>query len=111
MMAKTDLKFNWSNWRNRYVWLNGKKIKLRHYISVNSKLMTQANKKGWQNVDHYFNYKIALSRYGLPGLKHYENRFYKNIPMPYNQTVYQQMYWRIANKIAQFKNWLKILIT
>lgn len=104
---KENVKFNWSKWRNRNVWLKGKKIKLRHYISVNARIMRQINKPGWQNVDHYFNYKIALSRYGLPGLKHYENRFYKNVPMPYNQSWFQKITIWFANQIQLATNWIK----
>ncbi|MFD1292664.1 hypothetical protein ACFQ5N_02340 [Lutibacter holmesii] len=106
-MQKDNLKFNWNKWRNRWVWFNGKKMKLRHYIAVNSKLMVQCNKKGWAGVDHYLNYKICLSRYGLAGLKHYENRFYKGVPMPYNQTMFQKIGLWFQNKIIVLKNYIK----
>ena len=79
------LKFDWGKYRNRWVYLNKKKLKLRHYMSVQGNVMKKLNKAEWQGVDHFHNYKIALSRYGLDGLKHYENRFYHNIPMPYDR--------------------------
>jgi len=102
-----DLKFNWNKWRTRNVWLNGKKVKLRHYIVVNANVMKQLNKRNWQGVDHYLNYKIALSRYGLPGLKHYENRFYNNVPMPYNQTIIDKIGFWFYQQFLRLKNKFK----
>ena len=104
-MEKTPT-FNWTAWRTRNVWYKGKKIKLRHYMIVKADIMKRLNKPGWQGKDHYLNYKIAVSRYGLEGLKHYENLFYQNIPMPYNQTKWQQLKYRILNKLKQIiKRW------
>ena len=96
-------KFNWTKWRNKWVWHNGVKIKLRKYIAINSLIMKQKNKAGWQKIDHYLNYKIALSRYGLAGLKHYENLFYYNIPMPYNRAWYVNFGMWITKQINKLK--------
>ena len=106
-IMKEKTKFNWTAWRNRNVWLKGKKIKLRHYVSINANIMKQLNKPGWQGVDHYLNYKIALSRYGLKGLKYYENRFYHSIPMPYKQTWLDRFKIWVLIKLEKIKKYLK----
>ena len=98
-MEKTALKFNWTKWRNRWVWHNGVKVKLRKYMVINALIMKHKNLAGWEHKDHYLNYKIALSRYGLEGLKHYENLYYKGIPMPYDRTRWMK-----------FKIWINELI-
>ena len=100
-------KFNWTNWRNRWVWHNGIKVKLRKYIVINAFIMKRKNKAGWQNIDHYLNYKIALSRYGLDGLKHYENLFYNNVPMPYNRTWWINFKLWISKQVNKLKNLFK----
>lgn len=102
-MRKELPKFNWTRWRNRWVYYKGKKVKVRNYIAINALIMTQINKPKWVNVDHYNNYKVALSRYGLNGLKHYENRFYKDIPMPYNRNWLMQLKVWILTQISKLK--------
>lgn len=72
----------WKNYRNRWVYLKGKKIKLRKYIYVSASFMKQKNLSGWESVDHVQNYKNALNRYGLSGLKIYEDYYYRSIPLP-----------------------------
>ena len=98
-----DLKFNWTKYRNKWVWHHGKKIKLRKYIAINAMIMKHKNKPGWEGVDHYLNYKIALSRYGLEGLKHYEDFFYRNLPMPYNRNWFQHLKVWITKQINRIK--------
>ena len=100
-------KFNWNTWRNKWVWYGTKKIKLRQYIKINAELMQQINKKGWHNKDHITNYKIALCRYGLPGIKHYEERFYKDKPMPYNRSVWENLKYWLSDKINLIKSKIK----
>lgn len=85
-------------YRNRVVFLKGKKVKLRKYIYISAMLMRQRNKKGWQNVDHVRNYKAALSMYGFAGIQIYEDHFYKDIPLPEKRN-----YWvRLGLKLAPF---------
>jgi len=100
-------KFDWTKWRNKWVFYKGKKIKVRNYIALNALIMKQMNKPKWFGVNHYHNYKIALSRYGLPGIKHYENLFYKNIPMPYNRLWYHNLGLWINKQINNLKNIFK----
>ena len=72
----------WKNYRNRWVYLKGKKVKLRKYIYVSANFMSCKRKKGWQGVNHVQNYKNALNKYGFAGVKIYEDFFYKGIPLP-----------------------------
>jgi hypothetical protein len=78
---------DWKNYRNRWVFLKGKKIKLRSYIYVSANYMHQKNKNGWQNVNHVQNYKAALNKYGLDGLQIYEDYYHKNIPLPEQRSL------------------------
>lgn len=77
----------WKNYRNRWVFLKGKKIKLRKYIYVKSAHMRYANKKGWSGINHVQNYKNALNKYGFAGIKIYEDFFYKGIPLPEKRSL------------------------
>jgi hypothetical protein len=76
----------WKNYRNRWVFLKGKKIKLRKYIYVSANIMKRRNKNGWHLVNHVQNYKAALFKYGIAGLKIYEDYFYNDIPLPENRS-------------------------
>jgi hypothetical protein len=76
----------WKNYRNRWVFLKGKKVKLRKYIYTSANYMRYKNKKGWQGINHVQNYKNALNKYGFDGLKIYEDYFYKGIPLPEDRT-------------------------
>jgi len=77
----------WKNYRSRWCYFRGKKVKLRKYIHVASLQMANRNKAGWEKVNHLNNYKAALNRYGFPGLKHYENYYYKGVPLPEKRTL------------------------
>lgn len=93
--------FNWSTYRNKYVYYGSKKIKLRKYMQINANIMRMLNKPKWVNIDHYRNYKIAVGKYGLPGLKFYEERFYKDKPMPYDRSIIDNiLYWLEAQFIG-----------
>lgn len=97
----------WKNYRNRWVYFKGKKLKLRKYIYVSANHMKWQNKKGWQNVNHVQNYKNALALYGFKGLKIYEDYFYKGIPLPENRSFLVKLGLYLAplyNKYYQFKN-------
>lgn len=92
----------WKNYRNRWVFLKGKKIKLRAYIYVSATYMKQRNKKGWQGINHVQNYKNALSKYGFAGLKIYEDYFYKGIPLPENRTFKMKLLLFLAPYYSWF---------
>ena len=96
-------KYNWLNYRNKWVWYGSKKIKLRAYMQMNAYIMKSINKPAWVGVDHYNNYKICVCKYGLPGLKIYEERFYKNRKMPYNCSFSDKFLYWLEDKIQNFK--------
>lgn len=77
----------WKNYRNRWVYLRGKKIKLRKYLYVSANLMHYKKRKGWEKVNHVQNYKNALNIYGFAGVKIYEDLFFKGIPLPENRSL------------------------
>lgn len=83
-----DNRNRWKNYRNRWCYLNGKKIKLRKYIVVSANLMHRQNKANWHGVNHLQNYKNALAIYGFKGIKIYEDYFYKDIPLPEKRTIW-----------------------
>lgn len=98
---------DWKNYRNRWVFLRGKKIKLRKYIYVSAAIMQRKNKKGWQRVNHVQNYKNALNLYGFKGLQIYEDLFYKGIPEPTKRTIWLKLALKMAplfSKLYDFKN-------
>lgn len=82
------MKNSWKNYRNRWVYFKGKKIKLRKYIYVSARYMTWQKKKGWHGINHVQNYKNALALYGFKGLKIYEDYFYKGIPLPEKRSIW-----------------------
>lgn len=98
------VKNRWKNYRNRSVYLNNKKIKLRKYIYVSANLMKRKNKKGWHHVDHIQNYKNALNIYGFKGLKIYEEFFYKGIPLPENRSFKMKLALFLAPYYSKFLN-------
>ena len=96
-------KNNWKYYRNKWCYLNGKKLKLRKYIVVSAAIMKHKNKPGWHKINHLQNYKNALSIYGFDGLKHYENLFYKDIPLPENQTLKVKFYLWVVRVYMKVK--------
>lgn len=92
----------WKNYRNRWVYFKGKKVKLRKYIYVSANHMRWLNKKGWKNVNHVQNYKNALALYGFKGLKIYEDYFYKGIPLPENRSVWVKIGLFLAPLYARY---------
>lgn len=92
----------WKNYRNRWVYLKGQKVKLRKYIVVSANFMKQLNKKGWEAVDHLQNYKNALNIYGFAGLKIYEDYYYKGIPLPEKRTWFVKLGLWLAPYYAKF---------
>ena len=97
----------WKNYRNRWVFLRGKKIKLRKYIYVSALLMRQYNKPGWQKVNHVRNYQNALSTYGFDGIQIYEDHFYKDIPLPEKRSFWIKLGLKLTpfyEKCSEFKN-------
>jgi predicted nucleic acid-binding Zn finger protein len=81
----------WKNYRNRWIYLKGKKVKLRKYIYVSAFYMKSKNRKGWHDVNHVQNYKNALNKYGFAGVKIYEDFFYRDIPLPENRSVWVRL--------------------
>ena len=107
MMEKplqTPSQFDWSKYRNKWVWFGIKKMKLRNYIKINASIMTRCNKQEWKGKNHEMNYRKCLFIYGLPGLKHYENRFYKNTPMPDGRSKWNEFKFWVKTIINQLKN-------
>lgn len=96
--------------RQRLVYYKGKKIKLRKYIVINANVMRLINKPAWRGVDHQKNYRKAVEYYGVKGLKHYENRFYKNIPMPAERNVVYKTYYKIKGFFVKLKAIIKFLL-
>lgn len=94
----------WKGFRNRWVYFNGKKVKLRKYIVASANLMAQQNKKGWHRINHLQNYKNALALYGFAGLKIYEDRFYKDIPFPEDRTWFVKLGLKLAPKFTKLLN-------
>jgi hypothetical protein len=94
----------WKNYRNRWVFLKGKKVKLRKYIYANSAYMRFRNKKGWAHVNHVQNYKNALNKYGFSGLKIYEDFFYNDVPLPENRSLYVRISLFLVGVYVWFKD-------
>lgn len=103
MMEKSIKQSVWKNYRNKWVFLNGKKVKLRQYIGYNAAVMKARNKPGWEGVDHYANYKVCLYHYGFMGVKIYEDYFFKGIPLPEDRNLK----WRVVIRLVKFWEWLK----
>lgn len=99
----------WKNYRNRWVFLKGKKVKLRKYIYVSALMMKQCNKPGWGKVNHVRNYQIALSTYGFAGIQIYEDHFYKDIPLPEKRSFWVKLGLKYAPLYAKIIN-LKIKV-
>jgi len=106
----------WKNYRNRWVYLKGKKVKLRKYIYVSAAFMKSKKRKGWLLVNHVQNYKNALNKFGFAGIKIYEDLYYKGIPLPENRTLSVKIglylapyYAALMDKISNIKNKLKNL--
>ena len=97
--------FSWANYRTRWVYLKGKKVKLRKYIYISAAAMKRKNKPGWQNVNHVLNYKKALHLYGFKGVKFYEDHFYKGIPLPENRGSKVRLYLFFERWFARVQNW------
>lgn len=97
----------WKDYRSRWCYYEGKKIKLRNYIYVSANRMLRYNKKGWQKIDHVQNYRRALNLYGFDGIKIYEDYYYKDIPFPENQTFMIRLGLKLAPIIAKIYNFLK----
>ena len=83
-MSKLDA---WKNYRNRWVYLKGKKGKLRKYIYLSARIMRFKGGSNWSKVNHVQNYKNALQKYGFAGLKIYEDYFYKGVPLPEKRSI------------------------
>tara|TARA_R110002096_G_scaffold418158_1_gene622094 strand:- start:304 stop:612 length:309 start_codon:yes stop_codon:yes gene_type:complete len=97
--------FSWSNYRTRWVYLNGKKVKLRKYIYISAAIMKRTNKPGWQFISHVDNYKKALHLYGFKGVAIYENHFYKGIPLPENRGFKVRFYLFLERCLARVRGW------
>jgi len=97
----------WKNYRSRWIYLNGKKIKLRKYIYVSANIMRFKKKKGWEEINHVQNYKNALNKYGFAGIRIYDDFFYKDIPLPENRSLAVKIGLFFAPSFAkciEFKN-------
>lgn len=97
----------WKHYRNRWVFLKGKKMKLRKYIYVSALIMRQKNKPGWEKVNHVRNFQIALSTYGFAGIQIYEDYFWKDIPLPEKRSFWVKLglkYAPLYAKLMVFKN-------
>lgn len=95
----------WNHYRNRWVWLRGKKIKLRHYIAAQAVWMKTLNKPGFEGVDHVKNYKNALNLYGFKGIKIYEDFYFKDVPLPEKRDLAVQLGLYFAPYYAQLHKW------
>lgn len=106
-MKKSLNKNRWKNFRNRWCYLNGKKVKLRKYIVVRALQMKAINKAGFEKVDHLQNFKAALNLYGFAGVQIYEDYFFKDIPLPADRSWLVKLGLKLAPYYAKVLNFLK----
>lgn len=95
----------WKHYRNRWVYLCGKKVKLRNYIAAQSNWMKTLNKPGFEGVNHVQNYKNALNLYGFKGIKIYEDFYFRGIPLPEKRDLAVQLGLYFAPYYAELYKW------